>query len=207
MRSWLCPSPRFPVTSDKEDAPTVTVELPSNTSAKVEIPVSDVTAGTVAILVKADGTEEIIKTPLTTENGVAVTLADGDTVKIMDNSKDFDDVASNYWGNQYINFATSRELFSGTSATAFAPETVMTRSMIVTVLASYDGANTAASSGEPWYAASQQWAMENGTIVPLHRPQSCRCAILRQLPTVGGWRFCAFGTKVPQSAVSPMIQQ
>ena len=38
-------------------------------------------------------------------------------------------------------------------------------------------------------------------------PQSCRCVILRQLPAMGGWRFCAFGAKVPQSTVSPMIQQ
>lgn len=156
------PIPELPVISDKQDAPTVTVDLPSNTSAKVEIPVEDVTPGTVAVIVKADGTEEVIKTTLTTENGVAVTLSDGDTVKIVDNSKDFNDVAANYWGNQYIDFATSRELFSGTSATTFSPEAVMTRGMIVTVLASYDGADTSASVGEAWYAAGQQWAMENG---------------------------------------------
>ncbi len=156
------PMPEVPVTSDRDEAATVTVTLPSSTSAKVEIPVENVTSGTVAVLVKADGTEEIIKTTLTTENGVAVTLADGDTVKIVDNSKDFDDVSNQYWGASYIDFATSRNLFSGTSATTFAPETVMTRSMIVTVLASYDGANTAASDGEAWYAAGQQWAMENG---------------------------------------------
>lgn len=156
------PMPEVPVTSDKQDAPTITVDLPKNTEVKVEIPVEDVTPGTVAVIVKADGTEEVIKTTLTTENGVAVTLSDGDTVKIVDNSKDFDDVAANYWGNQYIDFATSRELFSGTSATTFSPEAVMTRGMIVTVLASYDGADTSSASGEAWYAAGQQWAMENG---------------------------------------------
>ncbi|MFR4723660.1 MAG: hypothetical protein ACLT9S_00185 [Faecalibacterium sp.] len=48
---------------------------------------------------------------------------------------------------------------------------------------------------------------EASTIVPFHHPQSCRCVILRQLPAMGGWRFCAFGAKVPQSTVSPMIQQ
>ena len=46
---------------------------------------------------------------------------------------------------------------------------------------------------------------EASTIVPFHHPQSCRCVILRQLPAMGGWRFCAFGAKVPQSTVSPMI--
>ena len=48
---------------------------------------------------------------------------------------------------------------------------------------------------------------ETGTIVPFCHPQSCRYAVLRQLPSMGGWRFCAFGTKVPQSAVSPIIPQ
>ena len=107
------PMPEVPVTTDRETAPTVTVSLPSGTTAKVEIPVENVTPGTVAILVKADGTEEVIKTSLTTENGVAVTLFDGDTVKIVDNNRDFADVPDNYWGAEAVDFATSRELFAG----------------------------------------------------------------------------------------------
>ena len=35
----------------------------------------------------------------------------------------------------------------------------MTRAMIVTVLARLEGVDT---SGDPWYEAGQQWAMENG---------------------------------------------
>ena len=158
----VLPMDSVKVSSDSDDASPITVDLPSNTSAKVEIPVADVTAGTVAILVKADGTEQVIKTTLTTENGVAVTLADGDTVKIVDNSKDFDDVEEDYWGSSYIDFATSRELFSGTSESTFSPETIMTRGMIVTVLAAYDGADTSAAAGEVWYTAGQKWAMLNG---------------------------------------------
>ena len=156
------PMPQVPVTSDKDSAPTVTVDLPANTTAKVEIPVEDVTYGTVAIRVKADGTEEIIKTTLTTENGVAVTLADGETVKIVDNAKDFVDVPDAYWGSAFVDFVTSRGLFSGTSATTFSPDLPMTRAMIVTVLAAYDGADTTAAVGDHWYSAGQQWAMENG---------------------------------------------
>lgn len=154
------PMPEVPVTTDRETAPTVTVDLPSGTTAKVEIPVADVTPGTVAVIVKADGTEEVIKTSLTTENGVAVTLSDGDTVKIVDNSKTFDDVADNYWGAEAVDFAVSRELFAGTSATTFAPDTAMTRAMIVTVLARFEGVDT--TTGSTWYEAGQQWAMENG---------------------------------------------
>ena len=156
----VLPMPEVPVTTDRETAPTVTVSLPSGTSAKVEIPVENVTPGTVAVIVKADGTEEVIKTSLTTENGVAVTLSDGDTVKVVDNSKAFDDVSDNYWGAEAVAFASSRELFAGTSATIFAPDTAMTRAMIVTVLARFEGVDT--TTGSTWYEAGQQWAMENG---------------------------------------------
>lgn len=156
------PMPQVPVTSDQDSAPSVTVSLPSGTSAKVEIPVANVTPGTVAVLVKADGSEEIIKTSLTTEAGVAVTLEDGATVKIVDNSKDFADVPNSYWGEGFVDFATSRGLFAGTSERTFSPDLTMNRAMIVTVLASLDGADTTAAADEPWYSASQQWAIENG---------------------------------------------
>ena len=156
----VLPMPELPVTTDRENAPTVTVDLPVGGSVKVEIPVENVTPGTVAVIVKADGTEEVVKTSLTTGNGVAVTLNDGDTVKIVDNSRDFADVPDNYWGAEAVNFAVSRELFAGTSATTFSPNTAMNRAMIVTVLARFEGVDTAA--GDTWYAAGQQWAVANG---------------------------------------------
>lgn len=155
------PMPEVRATSDRDEAPVVTVDLPRNTSAKVEIPVRRATPGTVAVLVKADGTEEIIKTSITTDNGVTVTLSDGDTVKIVDNSKKFADVPASYWGSDYIDFVTSREIFSGTGANTFDPDLPMNRAMIVTVLAAYDGADTS-SSGSAWYEAGQRWAMANG---------------------------------------------
>ena len=155
------PMPEVPVTTDRDEAPTITVDLPSGTAVQVEIPVKRVTSGTVAVLVKDNGTEEVIKTSLTTENGVAVTLSDGDTVKIVDNSKTFTDVPGSYWGSEYIDFVTSREIFSGTGGNTFSPDASMTRGMIVTVLAAYDGADTS-SNGGAWYEAGRQWAMSNG---------------------------------------------
>ena len=152
------PMPQVPVTTDRGTAPAVTVTLPA--AVQVEVPVADVTPGTVAVLVKADGSEAVIKTSLTTENGVAVTLSDGDTVKIVDNSKDFTDVPETHWGAQAVDFVSSRELFLGTSATTFSPDTAMKRAMIVTVLARFDGVDT--ETGDPWYEAGRQWAMENG---------------------------------------------
>ena len=154
------PMPEAEATKDADKAPTVTVDLPSSEKTKVEVPVKDVTAGTVAVLVKADGTEEVIKTTVESENGIIVALADGDTIKIVDNSKDFTDVPDSFWGAEAIDFATSRELFSGTSETTFSPNDAMTRAMIVTVLARLDGEDT--TGGETWYEIGRKWAMENG---------------------------------------------
>ena len=153
------PMPELPLTDDKEKAPVVTVSLPKNTEVAVEIPVEDVTAGTVAVLVDENGTETIIKTTVSTENGILVKLTDGDTVKVVENGKEFDDVPEGYWGYEAVQFVSSRELFAGTGDAVFSPDAPMTRAMVWTVLARLDGINT---TGKIWYAAGQQWAMENG---------------------------------------------
>lgn len=153
------PMPELSLTDDKEKAPVVTVSLPENTEVAVEIPVEDVTAGTVAVLVDENGTETIIKTTVSTENGILVKLTDGDTVKVVENGKEFDDVPEGYWGYEAVQFVSSRELFAGTGDAVFSPDAPMTRAMVWTVLARLDGINT---TGKIWYAAGQQWAMENG---------------------------------------------
>ena len=153
------PIPEVTASKDADKAPEVTVDLPAGRSAKVEIPVDNVNAGVVAVLVHADGTEEIIKTSVPTENGIEVKVEDGATLKIVDNSKDFADVAESHWGADAVDFAASREIFDGTSETTFEPETAMTRAMVVTVLARLDGVDTA---GDVWYEAGAEWAKENG---------------------------------------------
>jgi len=84
-------------------APTVKVELPKNAGeTEVEIPVTNVRPGTVAVIVHADGTEEIVKNSLPTEDGIRLTMDGSATVKIMDNSKDFIDTRA-HWANAAIN--------------------------------------------------------------------------------------------------------
>lgn len=100
--------------------------------------------------------------------------SDGDTVKIVDNNKTFADVPDNYWGAEAVDFAASRELFAGTSATTFAPDTAMTRGMIVTVLARFEGVANGVSNDLSGYtdagtvsSYAQQamaWAVEQGII-------------------------------------------
>ena len=152
------PMPDVPVTTRWESAPTITVDLPGRHT--VAIPVENPTSGTVAVLVGEDGTETVLQTSIPTENGVVVTLSDGDTVKIVDNSKRFTDVPVGYWGADAVNFAASRKLFGGTSATTFSPDAAMTRAMFVTVLARLEGVDT--DTGSTWYEAGQQWAMAHG---------------------------------------------
>ena len=176
------PMPEVTVNADREIAPTVTIDLPDG-SAKVEIPARNVTSGTIVILVKSDGTEEIIKAAIPADNGVIVTLSDGDIVKIMDNSKTFADVPDTYWGAEAVAFTTSRGLFDGISSTTFEPETSMTRAMILTVLARLEGVDT--SVGENWYDAGCNWAMENAISDGMNLGQS----ITREQLATMLWRY------------------
>lgn len=72
----------------------------------------------------------------------------------------FDDVPANAWYAQAVQYVSERGLMSGTDAGTFSPNIPMSRAMIWTVLAAYNGENT--SGGSPWYAPGQRWAVANG---------------------------------------------
>lgn len=147
-------------TRNSNTAPTVKVELPKNSGdTKVEIPVSNVKPGTVAVLVHADGTEEIVKNSLPTEDGIQLTVNGGATVKIVDNSKDFADTR-NHWAKDAIDFVSARGLVSGMSGTTYAPDASTTRAQLWTILARQSGADL--TSGATWYEKAQNWAKEKG---------------------------------------------
>ena len=145
---------------DSSTAPTVKIELPRNSGdTKVEIPVSNVKPGTVAVLVHADGTEEIVKNSLPTEDGIQLTVNGGATVKIVDNSKDFIDTR-NHWAKDAIDFVSARGLVSGMSATIYAPDASTTRAQLWTILARQNDADL--TGGSIWYEKAQNWAKEKG---------------------------------------------
>ena len=147
-------------TEDSQTAPTVKVELPKNSGeTKVEIPVSNVTPGTVVAVVKPDGTEEIVKDCIPTENGIQLAVEDNVTLKVFDNAKDFTDTKG-HWAEPYIDFASARELLNGISEDTFAPEQPTTRAMMWTVLARQD--DTDLSGGTTWYDKAQAWAKDSG---------------------------------------------
>lgn len=141
-------------------APTVKVELPKGTGeTKVEIPVSNVKSGTVAVLVHPDGTEEILKDSIPTEDGIQLTVDGSATVKIVDNSKDFIDTR-NHWAEDEIDFVSARGLVNGMSATIYAPNASTTRAQLWTILARQNDANL--NGGSVWYEKAQNWAKDKG---------------------------------------------
>lgn len=145
---------------NSDTAPTVKVELPKNSGeTKVEIPVSNVKPGTVAVLVHADGTEEIVKNSLPTEDGIQLTVNGGATVKIVDNSKDFIDTRS-HWAKDAIDFVSARGLVNGMSGTTYAPDASTTRAQLWTILARQNNADL--NGGNTWYEKAQLWSKDKG---------------------------------------------
>ena len=144
-----------------------TVEEPGeDVTAKVTIPKSvgeavvtipaDVDYGMVAV--DAD-TGEVVKLSVPTREGMTVKLDGSADLVLVDRSRDFTDTRG-HWAEDAIDFATAHELFSGTSDTTFAPDSTMTRAMLMTVLARFDGQDT--TGGAVWYEKAMAWAKENG---------------------------------------------
>ena len=147
---------------DSNSAPTVKVELPKNAGeTKIEIPVSDVNSGTVAVIVHEDGTEEIVKNSKPTEDGVQLTVDGNTVVKIIDNSKDFIDTR-NHWSRDEVNFVASRDIFNGVGNNLFGVSQPMTRGMVNTVLARLAGIDTTPKNGQKWYEVGTEWAKSKG---------------------------------------------
>ena len=147
-------------TRNSSTAPTVSIELPKGAGEiKVEIPVSNVTPGTVAVLVHPDGTEEILKDSIPTEDGIRLTVNGNATVKIIDNSKGFIDTR-NHWAKDEIDFVSARGLVNGMSATIYAPNNSTTRAQLWTILARQADADL--TGGNTWYEKAQNWAKSEG---------------------------------------------
>ena len=145
---------------DSSTAPTVKVELPKGAGeTKVEIPVSNVKSGTVAVLVHPDGTEEILKNSIPTEDGIQLTVDGSATVKIVDDSKGFIDIRD-HWAEDAIDFVSARGLVNGMTDTIYAPNNSTTRAQLWTILARQNDADL--SGGSIWYEKAQNWAKDKG---------------------------------------------
>ena len=161
-------------TRNSSTAPTVSIELPKGAGeTKVEIPVSNVTPGTVAVLVHPDGTEEILKDSIPTEDGIQLTVDGSATVKIVDNSKGFIDTR-NHWAEDEIDFVSARGLVNGMSAMIYAPNASTTRAQLWTILARQNDANL--NGGSVWYEKAQNWAKDKGVSDGANPNAAINCA-------------------------------
>ena len=141
-------------------APVIKLSVPANAGeVAVAIPVVNAKQGTVAVRVNPDGTEEIIKTAVITENGLVLGVKGSMQIKVINNSKNFADTVG-HWAASDVDFVSARELFNGTAPALFSPEANMTRGMVVTVIARLAGENT--DGGANWYDKGCAWAVANG---------------------------------------------
>lgn len=156
------PVKKIEAAKDSNRAPEIKVELPSGAGkTTVEIPVDNVSSGTVAVIVHPDGTEEIVKDSIPTESGVQLEISGSTTVKIIDNSKTFDDT-KDHWSRDEVNFVAARELFNGVGGNQFGVSQPMTRGMVNTVLARLADVDTTPGQGQAWYEVGTDWAKKNG---------------------------------------------
>lgn len=72
----------------------------------------------------------------------------------------FTDVHSDDWFYDGVLFVYDKGLMAGTAEITFSPNLTTSRAMIWTILAAYHGTDT--STGDPWYAPGQAWAVANG---------------------------------------------
>lgn len=135
---------------------TAKVTIPKSVGEAVVTIPADTDYGTVAV--DAD-TGEIVKLSVPTRDGMTVKLEGSAELVLVDRSRDFTDTNGHYAENA-ITFATAHELFSGTGENTFTPDGPMTRAMLMTVLARFDGQDT--TGGAVWYEKAMTWAKENG---------------------------------------------
>ena len=143
-----------PGRADKGDEVTVTVK-PSEGYELDELVVTDSKGNEVRVYAESS-TKFTFTMPSGTVD-VKASFVKIDAGSVLD---DFADLNPNAWYAEAVEFVIEEGLMTGTSAAAFAPDASMSRAMIWTVLAAYNGYNT--SGGNPWYAPGQQWAMING---------------------------------------------
>ncbi|MCI8829268.1 MAG: hypothetical protein HFE98_10610, partial [Ruminiclostridium sp.] len=166
------------VTAAVNEDNSVKVEVQANGSTvgalnggmKVDLPVSQPTAGTVAVLVDAEGNETILPKSAVDGSEVAVLLENGSaTIKFVDNAQSFADT-DNHWAKNSIAFVSSRNLFQGMENSSFKADVPMNRAMLVTVLHRLE--STPAASGgsfddvpsDSYYATAAAWAAGKGIV-------------------------------------------
>jgi hypothetical protein len=172
---------------------------------KVVIPTEDAAPGVVAVIVHADGTEEVVKKSVSKDGKVTIPLDGSATIKIIDNGKSYADAPPEAWYADAVAFATSHELFQGTAENIFSPDAPMTRGMLVTVLHRLEDTPEAAGELFPdveagaWYAEAIIWADVSGIVNGTGNGFEPDAEITREQLAVMLYRYAAW-TDIPATA-------
>ena len=179
---------KLEITAVANGESTVKITLPSGkTEATVTIPLANPKPGHVAALVNADGTETVIPKSIVTDKGIVLHVSASVTVKIIQNSKQFQDMNQAVWAKDAVDFVTARELFGGTSDKTFGPNEQMNRAMLVTVLHRLEGKPVATGENKfadvqdgQYYTEAIQWASENSIVTGTDKGFEPEGAITRE---------------------------
>lgn len=135
------------------------------------VPAKATTPGTVAVLIKSDGTREVVRKSVADGNSVVIPLDGSAKLEIVDNTKSFADVPSTSWAADAVAFAGAHELFNGTAPSTFSPSQSMSRGMLAVVLHNLESNPDQPLTGlfadvgsDTWYAEGVAWAAENGIV-------------------------------------------
>lgn len=137
----------------------------------LNVPVSDPTRGTVAVLVSGDGTRQIVRKSVADSDSITIPLDGSAELEIIDNSKHFSDVPAGSWMADAIEFTSAHELLNGTGAGRFSPYLSMSRAMLAVVFYNLEnnpeqtitGVFDDVDSGR-WYAEGITWAAASGIV-------------------------------------------
>lgn len=163
--------------AEVDAAVAVTVKVGSTVVSSISggviasVPAEKLTAGSVAVLIEADGTEAVVRSSVVNGEAIIVPLEGTATIVIRDNAKKFEDVPASGWIADAVAFVSSHELFNGTSATTFEPDANMSRAMLAVAL--HNLANNSAAGVKAsfldvpdgrWYSEAIAWAAEKNVI-------------------------------------------
>ena len=161
------------VTVKENNDGTVTVDVAAggqtvDAAVKVELPAAS--GSQVLVIVKPDGSEEIVKKSLVENGKVYAVVSAGAAVKVVSNAKSFPDVAADAWYAGAVEFVASHGLFQGTNR-GFEPATTMTRAMLATVLFRLEGGSADGLANpfgdvpdDAWYTDAVIWANSIGIV-------------------------------------------
>lgn len=135
------------------------------------VPVRNAVPGTVAVLIGADGTRQVVRKSVAGNGSITIPLNGSAKLEIVDGSKSFTDVPAASWMADAVAFASAHQLFIGTAPDRFSPGLPMSRGMLAVVLHNLESNPRQALTGvfsdvggSEWYAEGVIWAAANGIV-------------------------------------------